>query len=347
MIPVPARRVFRLGLVTALSLAAAYALGFALPYLAPMFAIFLTLAPKPPMKLKGLVVTLLLVLVSTGLGLLLTPILEHYSAIGLALVLLGIYVANHISMNLRKAVVGTLLTVGLTLITAVGSTSSLVAKFVIQELCLSIVIVVICQYVVYPFFPEKEASRATPKTVKQLPSAWAAWRTTLIVFPAYLLGLFNPGAYLPIIMKSVALSQQVSGLDVRRAGRELLGSTFLGGILSVIFWWILSLSPTLWLFFWLTLLFALFFGAKIYRVWSSRYPASFWQNAIITLLIMIGPAVADSQNGKDVYQALVVRMGLFLMVTIYALAAFRLLEWWKERQQIKDINQPNPAPSAT
>lgn len=35
----------------------------------------------------------------------------------------------------------------------------------------------------------------------------------------------------------------------------------------------------------------------------------------MTLLILLGPAVEDSDNDKDVYTAFLVRMGLFVAVT--------------------------------
>jgi hypothetical protein len=53
------------------------------------------------------------------------------------------------------------------------------------------------------------------------------------------------------------------------------------------------------------------------------------------MLILIGPAVADSANGKDVYAAFFVRLGLFIGVTIYAWMALVFLEWWRARKRSK------------
>ena len=52
---IQARRVFRLSGTVALALAAAYALKLPLPFIAPLFALMLAAAPKPPIGLKGLV----------------------------------------------------------------------------------------------------------------------------------------------------------------------------------------------------------------------------------------------------------------------------------------------------
>ena len=70
----------------------------------------------------------------------------------------------------------------------------------------------------------------------------------------------------------------------------------------------------------------IYFSAKFYHCFASRLPPSFWQNVIMTMLILLGPAVEDSANGKDVYAAFTVRMGLFIAVTLYAWLAIHTLE---------------------
>jgi hypothetical protein len=52
----------------------------------------------------------------------------------------------------------------------------------------------------------------------------------------------------------------------------------------------------------------------------------------MTMLILLGPAVEDSDSGKDVYTAFLVRMGLFVAVTLYAWLAIYILEYLRERR---------------
>jgi hypothetical protein len=322
------RRAFRLGLTMALSLAVAYALAFPLPYLAPLFALFLTAKPGPPMRPKALVGLVLVVSLTLGVGLLLTPLLEYYPVAAILLVAAGLFVSAYLTVGAGKAVFGTLLTVGVTLISAAGSIDAQLAGAVIAALLLAIGLAVVCSWVVYPWFPE-DAVPTAPKP-ESLPTAidarWIAIRSTLIVWPAYLLVLTNPAAYLPIIMKSVSLSQQASEIGARDAGRELLGSTFLAGCLAIVFWFLLGLATNLWMFFWWMLLFGVYLAAKLYRAIGTRLRPSFWQNVIVTLLILLGPAVQDSANGDDVYVAFATRMSLFVLVTLYAWAAIVVLE---------------------
>ncbi len=343
---IEARRVYRLGLTIAVALAVGYALALPMPFMPALFAVFLAAPPRPPLALKGLVGLSLVVLVTTGVGLLLVPLLMHYPMTALVIVAIGLFVANNLSINKGQALIGAMLTVGLTLISAAGVASYDLATIVIQGLVLGIIIAVVCHWLVYPFFPEPGVAAPPPKAKgkSKVVSRWLAARAVIIVFPAYWMALTDPATYMPIVMKAVSLGQQDSIDDARHAGRELLGSTFLGGVFAILFWFGLKLWPSLWMFFLWMLLFGIFFTTKLYGVLRSRFPASFWINTAVTMLIMLGPAVADSANGKDVYMAFAVRFGLFIVVTIYASLAIRLLEYLRTHH---NIGKPMPSKTAT
>jgi len=333
--PVGARRVFRLSLSTALTLAAAYALQLDFPYIPPIFAIMLTAAPRPPVGIKAMIGLALVVLITLSAGLLLIPVLTHYPFSGVVMVAVGLFFSNYLSVNLGKSAVASLLTVGLALISAAGTASFGLALSLIDGIVAGLVLAILCQWLVYPWFPEDPAPEsAKPEAgVGEAQSSWIAVRATLIIMPAFLLALINPGAYASIVMKSVALGQQVSVTKARDAGRELLGSTLMGGIAAILLWFALQICPSLWMFFLYTLLAGLYFAGKFFGVLASRYSASFWQYAFVTMLILLGPAVSDSAQGKDVYKAFAVRLGLFVAVTLYAWLAIDLLERWRERRR--------------
>lgn len=328
-----ARRVFRLSLTIALSLALAYGLALDLPYFAPIFAFILCAAPKPPMGLKGLLGLTLVLVLTLGIGLLLIPVLMHYPFTGLLLVLLGLFFANYVALNLGKGPVGVLLAVGIAMIPAAGLLSFALATMLIVALVAGVALAVACYSVVYPFFPEDTDSAPPPDTPTPLQSSWLATRAALIVYPGFLLALINPTLYMPVVMKSLALGQQTSAIDARSAGRELIGSTLMAGLLSILLWLGLSIYPSLWMFFLWILLAAVYVCAKFYGVSPSRYPPTFWQNVMVTMLILLGPAVADSAVGKDVYAAFAVRISLFILVSIYAWLAVLLLDHLSERRR--------------
>lgn len=327
-LPLPARRVFRLSLAVGLTLAASYALAIPMAFIAPIFALVLTATPGPPLGLKGLIGILILVLVTMGAGLFMVPVLINYPAVGLILVALGLFVSTNLSVNRGKGAAGTFLTVGLTLITAAGVMDFFSALTMAKTFMKGIALAVLFQRLAHLLFPEDPLAGPPPAKPNpdQSSSNWIATRTTLIVFPVYLLGLVNPSLYLPIILKSVSLGQQSSFMQAKNAGRELLGSTFLGGCFAALFWFALKFEPDLHMFFLWMLLFGIFLAAKLYQVFPTRFPPSFWVNVTITMLILVGPAVADSADGKDVYRAFAIRMALFVAVTFYAWAAVLFLE---------------------
>jgi hypothetical protein len=333
-LPIEARRTFRLSLTVSLALVGAYAFGLPLPYFAPLFAVLLAAAPTPPMGLKGLISLILVVLIALGIGLLLIPTLIYYPVSAVLIVAVGLYLSSFLTVNMGKGLVGSLLTMGFTLIPAAGTIDFSIAVIVIQSLVLGIGFAIICQWLVYPWFPEdaSPAAKAAPVAEAAERSNWIALRAALIVLPPFLLSLVNPQAYLAIIMKSVLLGQQGSVVSARNAGRELLGSTFLGGCFAVLFWFALKIHPNLWMFFLWMLLFSVYFSSKLYQIIASRFPPSFWQNAAVTMLILLGPAVHDSASGKDVYKAFAVRMGLFVAVTLYAWLAVYALEQLRTRR---------------
>ncbi len=337
------RRVFRLGATVALSLAAGYALNLQLPYLAPIFALLLTATPAPPLSLKKLLGLLLVIAITLSIGLLLIPLVVYYPLPALLLVALGLYASFILMVNKGKMLPGIFLAIGLTLISAAGTLSSVLAELVIESMAIGIVIAVICQWLVYPVFPEDPGTTmAEPETPPEQ-SNWVALRATLIMMPAYILALSNPSLYMAVLIKSVSLSQQGSLVSLRSAGRELVGSTFLAGCFAMAFWLLLGLATNLWMFFLWTLLFSSYFAAKIYGVFPSRYSPSFWQGTAITMLILLGSTVMDSNNGADVYTAFFTRMSLFIAVTLYAWLTVYLLETWRTRRLTKQT-LPESAP---
>jgi hypothetical protein len=130
-------------------------------------------------------------------------------------------------------------------------------------------------------------------------------------------------------MKTVALGQQAGSTNARSAGRELVGSTLMGGWMAALVWIGLSLWPSLWMLMLWIVAAALWVGARLFGVKATVFPASFWSNALITMLILLGPAIEDSANGKDVFKASATRICLFVGVALYAWGMVWVLERWR------------------
>ncbi|WP_330206240.1 DUF2955 domain-containing protein [Pseudomonas sp. AM14(2022)] len=324
---VPAQRALRLAFGTALCTAASY--GFALPlsFLSPVLAVLLLANMPRPLPVKMALVLTLVAAFTTSLGLLLVPLLRYYPVCGVLLIGVGLFLVFTYGLRGGNVLIMTFLVIGMTMISAAGFASFELAMAVIGALVKGLLLAVVIVGLSHILFPEPANSPAPPPApalpAEDVPRV--ALRATLIVLPTFLLVLIDPASYLPIILKAVSLGQQSTTTRTHHAGRELLGSTLLGGLLAVLFWCALSLFVHLWMFFLWTLLFGLLVARKLYRLHPTQLTPGFWLNTLITMIILLGQSVEDSAAGKDVYSAFAVRMGLFILVTLYGTLMMHVL----------------------
>ncbi|WP_250475116.1 DUF2955 domain-containing protein [Caballeronia sp. GAFFF1] len=322
------RRTLRMATGTALCLAISFALDLPIPVIAPVFAVFLLATQTRPMPLKAGVMLSLVVMLTTGSGLLLVPLLRHYAIAGVLLVGLLLFLAFRYGLSGGNNLVATFLVAGLTMISAAGTADFQVATTVVGALVKGLLLAVLVSALVHALFPNTADARPQ-RAAQAMPAdraAMFALRAALVVMPAYLLAMTDPASYMPVIMKSVSLGQQSCTATARNAARELVGSTLFGGLLAIAFWFALKLSVNLWMFFLWMLLFGLLVGCRLYRIASTRYSPGFWTSSLVTMIILLGQSVQDSVAGKDVYTAFAVRMGLFLAVTLYAYLMLMLFD---------------------
>jgi hypothetical protein len=161
-----------------------------------------------------------------------------------------------------------------------------------------------------------------------------ALQATLVVMPVFVLALANPSFYLAAVMKAVLLGQQAGATGARAAGRALVGSTLMGAGMAALIWLGLSLLPNLFMLMLWLMAAALWAGARLFGVKASPWPPSFWSNALVTMLILLGAAIEDSVNGEDVLRASAVRVTLFVVVALYAWGMVWVLERWRGAQLV-------------
>ena len=322
-----------LRLAVGLGLAVLIAYGAALPVpfaVCVMVVIFLC-KPGPPMSLaKGIVTALVLAAVLTG-GILMVPVLENYAFTGIMLTaavlygvfLLGVHGSGAITIILALAFV---------LMPVAGVAEQAIVSMLAVTLAIGVLLGVFVGGLSHALFPDPSTlPRVQPAALplRNESAHWMALRATLIVMPVFVLALTNPSLYVATIMKTVALSQQAEETSAGDAGRELVGSTLMGALLATVLWVGLSLLPNLWMLMLWMMLAALWTGARMFGVRRSTHSPSFWSNALITALILFGPAIEDSVNGKSVLQASLVRTALFVAVALYAWGTIYALERWR------------------
>ena len=329
------QRALRLATGTALCLAASFGLALPIPFLAPVLCLILLASVNRPLPFKAAVALALVAMLTTSVGLLLIPVLRYYPFTGVLVIGVSLFLVFRFGLRGGNPLIVTFLVIGLTMISSAGVAEFDLAAMVIGALVKGLLLAVLVVAISHGLFPDPP-NAPSPPPAAPLPDeevSRVALRATLIVLPAFLMALIDPAGYLPIILKAVSLGQQSSTTNARNAGRELVGSTLCAGLLAVLFWSALSLFVHLWMFYLWMLLFGLVLARKLYALSPTRFTPGFWLNTLITLIILLGQSVQDSIAGKDVYTAFAVRMGLFLLVTLYASLMVHLLVARREKTQ--------------
>ena len=103
----------------------------------------------------------------------------------------------------------------------------------------------------------------------------------------------------------------------------------MGALIALGAWLGLSLWPSLWMLMLWLMAATLWVGSALFGARPTRHRPSFWSNALITALILFGPAIEDSASGKSVLEGGVTRVTLFVGVALYAWATVWALERWR------------------
>ena len=325
----------RLAVGMGLAVLIAYGAALPVPFAVCVMVVILLCKPGPPMPIgKGIVTALVLAALLTG-GVLMVPVLENYAFTGIMLTAALLYGVFLLGMRGSGAIT-TILALAFVLMPVAGVAEQSLVSMLAVTLAIGVLLGVLVGGLSHALFPD---SPAPPRVQPPAPPSrnesahWIALRATLIVMPVFVLALTNPSLYVATIMKTVALSQQAEETRASDAGRELVGSTLMGALLAAVLWMGLSLLPNLWMLMLWMMAAALWTGARMFGVRRSTHPPSFWSNALITALILFGPAIEDSVNGKSVLQASLVRTALFVAVALYAWGTIYALERWRNARR--------------
>jgi hypothetical protein len=307
----------------------AYGLALQTPYLVCVLAVLVLCKPGPPLPMLKAVILAFALALMVAAGVLMVPLLEHHAAAGLLLTAVLLFVLFFLGL-LQGNPLTTVLVLAFTLIPVAGVAEQALIGVLSLTFAVGVLVGSLVSALSVAIFPDPgtagSAARARPSGVA---ARWIALRGMLIVMPVFVLALSNPSFYLAAIMKTVALGQQAGETDARSAGRELVGSTLMGALIALAAWSGLSLWPSLWMLVLWMMAAALWSGAALFGARRTRYPPSFWSNALITALILFGPAIEDSASGKSVLLGAAMRASLFVGVALYAWAMVGMLERWR------------------
>ena len=336
MHPAAARRILRLALGTALCLVFSQVVAWPLSFVAPVLTLVLLALPLPPLGLKkGVVFVLALLAPMIVAGQVLIPFLEHMKGIGVLLVGLGLFYTFLFTARGGNPVLGTFMTVGLTLVVTVGSVNGDILMLLIPALGLCAAVGVAFTWVAHALLPDLPPDPALAGMKKPQPpkpdpaiAARRALRSLAVVFPLTLAFLFMSGSpsYTVVMIKVATMGQQASADDSRTMGRSLMASTLWGGVGAIIAWNVLSIWPSLVMYALLVGLAGLVYGRWIFQGPAVHPQFQMVQYAYLTMLVILAPAVLDGAGGSDAGSAFWSRMGLILVTAVYGTAAVWLFD---------------------
>lgn len=334
--PVAARRILRLALGATLCLGVTQAIAWPLAFIAPVLTLLLLSLPLPAPGLKtGLAVVLGLMLpMVASLGLL--PFLSETRWAGILLLTLALFFTFLYTARGGSPILGTTMTVGLTLVVTVGSVSPGLLSLLIPAMGFNALAGVSFVWLAHLLLPDRApvSPPARPSGTRVLSGPQAirsAVRSLAVVLPLALVFLFSSAsvAYTPVMIKVASLGQQASADHSARMGRSLFMATLWGGLAALLAWSLLRLWPGLVPYMLAVALAALVFGRRIFAGRGLAPGQDVAAYALLTLLILLGPSVGDPVFGGGL--GFLPRLGLFLLIAVYGTAAVAVFDaFWPD-----------------
>jgi hypothetical protein len=323
-------RILRLSLGTALSLWFSQAIGWPLAFVAPVLTSLVLALPLPALKLKAGVALTLALSLSLAAGSMLLPPLLNQPAVGVLLLVLALYWSFYFTARGGNALIGTLLTVGIAVSTAIGTVSIDALLAINAGVSFGALVGVMFAWLAHAILPDSKALPADGPPSKP-PSApevnlaaarWSAFRSTMIVLPVVLWFLFSSAsaAYVPVLIKVASMGQQASNTDTRLAARSLVMSTIIGGAGAIVGWQLLSIAPTLAIYTLFIAAAGLLMGPRIFQGRALHPQAETWSYAFLTLIVILAPAVMDGIGGAPAGAKFWDRIIMFAGTALYAVA---------------------------
>jgi hypothetical protein len=325
------KAVLRLAIGVGLTVLIAYGLALPAPFVICVMTVLLLCKPGPPIPFPKGALMAVVIAALLAAGVLMVPILENYAVTGVMLTSVLLYVVFFAGARSANPLT-IILVIAFTVIPVAGVADQALGTVLSVAVGVGLGTGVLVNGFSHAFFPDAPGPvniAAAPATVSPETASWKSLQATLVVMPVFLVALTNPAFYLPAILKTVTVGQQAGSTSARSAGRELVGSTLMGAWMATLVWFGLSLRPNLWMLMLWMMAAALWAGAKLFGIKPTSFAPSFWSNALVTMLILLGPAIEDAAIGKDVYSASATRVALFVAVALYAWATVWVLERWR------------------
>ncbi len=166
----------------------------------------------------------------------------------------------------------------------------------------------------------------------------SAFRSLVIVMPVILWFLLSSASasYAAVMIKVASMGQQAGIDQSRQVAKSLLASTAIGGIAAIIAWQVLSIWPSLIMYTLLIGLGGLVMGPRIFAGSGMQPAGATWSYGYLTMIVVLAPAVLDSQTGAAAGDAFWSRLAMFIWATIYGTGAVFVFDTLWRRKPAAD-----------
>ncbi len=340
-------RILRLALGTALSMLFSQIVNWPMSFIAAVMTMFILALPFPAPKFSSGLKFMAVFIVAVYAGMVFLPFMLNQRMVGILLLGLALYHSFYFTARGGSAVLGTFATVGLALVTSVGTVSVDAVLLVSGGLSSGVIAGVLFVWVAHAILPdslarpvEAPAPAAKPQAEKPdlAEARRSAFRSLVIVMPVILWFMLSSASasYAAFLIKVASMGQQAGIGETRQVARSLIVSTLIGGVAAIIAWQVLSIWPSLLMYTLLIGLAGLVIGPRIFAGPGMHPAGATWSYGFLTMIVILAPAVMDTQAGAAAGAAFWTRLQMFLWATIYGTGAVFVFDTLWPRKRASD-----------
>lgn len=341
---IASRRILRMALGTALSMGFSQIINWPVSFIAAIFTLLMLSLPLPAPTLKSGLKFVLALVIPAYAAMLLIPLMETARWSGVLVVTVALYGSFYYSARGGSPLIGMFMTLGLTMVVTVGSVSADANLMVVNGIAIGATAGIAFVVIAHALLPDLPPPEAAVPAVKPAPppkpcpevARRNAFRSLAVVLPLVLVFLFmsSSTSYVVVMIKVASMGQQANAEVSRTMGKEQIESTVWGGIGAIITFWVMSAYSSLLLFCLLTGLACLIYGKRIFMGPGMHPRAGMWSYALMTMLILVTPAVTNTQETGDASAAFYSRLVLFIVIAFYGTISVAIFNtFWPQRKQ--------------
>lgn len=340
-------RILRLALGTALSMWFSQIVAWPMSFIAPVLTMFILALPLPALSLSNGIKFILVFVVAVYAGLAFLPFMLNQRAVGVLLLSLALFHSFYFTARGGSQVIGAFATVGLALVTSIGTVSTDAVLQVSGGLSIGAVFGVLFVWVAHAILPDSLARVEAMPAQSAKPEAEtpdlenarrSAFRSLAIVMPVILWFMLSSASasYAAFLIKVASMGQQADIDKSRHVAKSLLVSTVIGGVAAIIAWQVLSIWPSLVMYILMIGLAGLIMGVRIFAGPGMHPAGSTWSYGYLTMIVVLAPAVLDTQTGSAAGSAFWSRLEMFIWATIYGTGAVFVFDTLWRRKPTAD-----------